>query len=66
MKLDVGFKENILAIVAIDKDVVSSGTVPTFYAKDEEDRERISLLLSKVMMGMVHDLENGTYVIVRH
>lgn len=64
--MDVGIKENILAIVTIDKNAVSSGTVPTFYAKDEEERERISLLLSKVMMGMVHDLENGSYVIVRH
>ena len=66
IKLDVGFKENILAIITIDKNKVSSGTVPTFYAKDEEEREKVALLLSKIMMGMVHDLENGSYVIVRH
>ncbi len=64
--MDIGINDNILAIVTMDRDAVSSGTVPAFYAKDEDEREKISLLLSKVMMGMVHDLENGCYVIVRH
>lgn len=64
--MDVGFKENILAIVTIKKELVSSGTTPIFYARDEDEREKISLLLAKVTLGMVHDLENGSYIIVRH
>ena len=64
--LDIGIKEDILAIVTTDRELVSSGTAPIFYARDEEEKEKISLLLSKVTMGMIHDLENGSYIIVRH
>ncbi|MTI47766.1 capping complex subunit for YIEGIA [Sporosalibacterium faouarense] len=64
--MDVGFKEDILAIITTNKELVSSGTTPIFYARDEDEKERVALLISKVTMGMVHDLENGSYVIVKH
>lgn len=64
--MDVGFKETLIAIVTTKKELVSSGTTPIFYAKDDEEKEKISLLLSKVTLGMIHDLENGSYIIVRH
>ncbi|KGG79756.1 capping complex subunit for YIEGIA [Caloranaerobacter azorensis] len=64
--MDVGIKEAILAVVTIRKDIVCGENIPVFYAKDEEEREKIALLLSKITLGMVHDLENGAYVIVRH
>ncbi len=64
--MDFGIKENILAIVTINKDVVNSGSIPIFFAEDSEERERIALLIAKVVKGMVHDLENGCYVIVKH
>jgi len=59
-------KNNILAIVTIDESKVIGGSVPTFLARDEKERERIAILLSKVTLGMIHDLENGCYIIVRH
>ncbi|WP_427338517.1 capping complex subunit for YIEGIA [Caloranaerobacter sp. DY30410] len=64
--MDIGFKETILAVVTTRKDIVCGDNVPVFYVKDEEEREKIALLLSKITLGMVHDLENGAYVIVRH
>lgn len=64
--MDVGFKETILAVVTTRKDTVIGDNVPVFYVKDEEEREKIALLISKITLGMVHDLENGAYVIVRH
>lgn len=64
--MDVGLKGTILAVVTIDKNVVSSDRAPVFYAKDEDEREKIALLISKITLGMVHDLENGTYIIVKH
>ncbi len=64
--MDIGIKEDILAIITTEKELVSSGTTPIFYARDEEEKERISLLLSKITLGMIHDLENGSYIIVRH
>ncbi|KXG78459.1 hypothetical protein AN618_02140 [Fervidicola ferrireducens] len=62
---NIGLSEVILAIVTVDGTQPASG-VPVFYAKDEEEREKIALNLARILSGMVHDLENGTYVIVRH
>ncbi|RKD34320.1 capping complex subunit for YIEGIA [Thermohalobacter berrensis] len=64
--MDVGLKDTILAIITTDRDVVSSGSVPIFYAKDEDEKEKIALLIAKVTLGMIHDLENGCYIIVKH
>jgi len=64
--MDVGLKDTILAIITIDEKAVSGGSVPTFYVKDKEQQNRVALLLSKVTMGMIHDLENGCFVIVKH
>jgi hypothetical protein len=57
--------ENIIAIITEDKDLASGG-VPIFYASSREEKERIALYLSRVTKGMVHDLANGVYIIVRH
>lgn len=57
--------ETILAIVTLDRELVG-GAAPIFYAKNEEERERLALYLSRITKGMVHDLENGTYIIVKH
>lgn len=59
------FVNTILAVVTTDMNKVKGGT-PIFYAKDEQELEKTSLYLSKILFGMAHDLENGTYVIVRH
>lgn len=64
--MDVGIKDSILAIITVDEKVVSGGSVPTFYAKNIEEQKRIALTVSKITTGMVHDLENGCFVIVRH
>lgn len=64
--MEIELHETIIAIITIRRDKVSSGTVPVFYAEDEEERERVALLVSKVTKGMIHDLENGCYVIVKH
>jgi len=66
LKMDVGFKEVLIAIVTTKENSVSGGSVPTFYAENHKDQERIALLLSKITKGMIHDLENGCYIIVRH
>lgn len=55
----------ILAAVTLDKDIVMGG-VPIFLAKDEDERERLALYIARSLDAMVHDLENGCYIIVRH
>ncbi|SNS24028.1 hypothetical protein SAMN05446037_1006173 [Anaerovirgula multivorans] len=64
--MEIGIKECIIAIVTMNKEMVSSGTAPTFYASNEEQLERLALLVAKTTRGMVHDLERGTYIIVKH
>ncbi|WP_066640051.1 capping complex subunit for YIEGIA [Desulfolucanica intricata] len=55
----------ILAVVTTDKNKVSGGA-PIFYAENDREKEKIAMYLSKATMGMVHDLENGCYIIIRH
>lgn len=55
----------IAAVVTLRKEHIGGG-VPIFPVADEEERERVAVLLSKILRGVVHDLQNGAYVIVRH
>lgn len=55
----------ILAVITLHMDKVSGGA-PIFFARDEEEQEKIARYLSKILDAMVHDLENGTYIVVRH
>ncbi len=64
--MDVGIKDKILAIVTTNRDAVSSATVPVFYVDTEEEKEKIALMISKITMSMVHDLQNGCYILVKH
>lgn len=64
--MDVGIKDNILAIVTLDKKKIVSSGVPVFTAENEKEQEKTSLLIAKITAGMVHDLENGCYIIVKH
>lgn len=57
--------ESILAAVTLDESKIT-GDVPIFYAQSEEEREKIANLLSRILKAMVHDLENGVYILVRH
>ena len=58
-------EKRILAVVTLNMDRVAGGA-PVFLAQNEEERERIALYIARTLDAMVHDLENGTYIIVRH
>ncbi|GAB6088337.1 capping complex subunit for YIEGIA [Alkaliphilus crotonatoxidans] len=64
--MEFGLTEFIIAVVTTNKEMVSSAMTPVFYARDEEHKERLALLIAKTTRGMVHDLESGTYIIVKH
>ncbi|HPF20248.1 MAG TPA: hypothetical protein PLC88_02785 [Syntrophomonas sp.] len=55
----------ILAIVCRRPEKVS-GACPTFIAASQEEQQNICLLLARILGGIVHDLENGVYIIVKH
>lgn len=64
--MDVGIKEKILAVVTLDEKKVIPGGVPIFIAETEKERDKVALLIAKITTAMVHDLENGCYIIVKH
>ena len=58
----------ILATVALEEArqyVAAGGSGPVYIARDTEEQQRIAML-SRITEGMVHDLENGILIIVRH
>lgn len=56
----------ILAIVTTDPNKVSGGGCPVFHVSSQEEQEKVCLLLSRILGGVIHDLENGVYFIFRH
>ena len=64
--MEIKINEMILAIVTLNDTLVSGGGCPVFMAADEEEQQKISLYLAKILGGMVHDLENGIYLVCRH
>ncbi len=58
-------QSQIVAVVTLRADVQAGG-VPVFPAADEAERDKMARLLAKLLRGTIHDLEDGSYVIVRH
>jgi len=56
---------NILAVISLNEELVSGGA-PIFFARDEEEMDKVAGYLSKILDAMVHDLGNGSYIVVRH
>lgn len=58
---------DILAIITneTNRDKVGGG-IPIFITESKEEMEKVSSLLARLTLGMVHDLENGVKVVIRH
>ena len=56
----------ILAVITLDPALVGPGGAPVFYARDRAEQDRIATYLARVTSGVVHDLENGVYILVQH
>lgn len=55
----------ILAVITREPTLVGGGA-PIFLARSEAEQERIAKYLARITEGVVHDLENGVYVLVKH
>lgn len=64
--METDLRNCILAIITTDAFKVAEAGCPIFYALDQQEQENTSLLLARILGGLVHDLENGVYIIVRH
>lgn len=62
--MDVDLKRSIVAVISLHPDRVRGGA-PVFIARNEEELDQIALFVAKTTRGMVHDLNNGTYIIVK-
>lgn len=54
---------DMFAIVTTDKNAVSGGMAPIFFAPNEVERDRIAMWLCRITNATVHDLHNGTVVL---
>lgn len=57
--------KSILAIVSTSKELVGGGA-PIFIVKDAEELQRKIFLLENILDAMAHELDDSTYVMVRH
>lgn len=66
MGSNIGLNEYTLAIITTDKNVKYGGGCPIFYADDNKDLQKKAMLMAKSVGGMVHDMTNGTLIVVKH
>ncbi len=57
--------QQILAVVTMHKDQVA-GQAPIFFVDNQVELEKIALYLARILMAAVHDLDNETYILVKH
>lgn len=55
----------ILAVITTNKDHVAGGA-PIFVASSEEEKEQTAFMLEKILDASVHDLKNGSMIVVEH
>lgn len=55
-----------VVLVEASQYVISGGSGPVYVAKDVKEQQQIAIYLSRITGGMVHDMENGMLIIVRH
>ena len=55
----------ILALVTTQKDSVG-GSSPIFYCKDDDDLQKTSLYLEKILDAMAHEVKPGVMILVKH
>jgi len=57
-------EKTILAVITTQRERVGGG-VPIFYVKPEEV-QRIGAHLEAILDAMVHELQEGLYIVVKH
>ncbi|MBE3584580.1 capping complex subunit for YIEGIA [Desulfofundulus thermocisternus] len=58
-------ENRIMAVVTLNMDIVAGGA-PIFFARNQEEQVKMARYLARTLDAMVHDLENGVYIIVKH
>ena len=58
-------KGTIVAAVTLNTDYIT-GDLPIVIAKDEADQDKLARHIANVLQSTIHDLGNGTFLIVQH
>ncbi|MEW5784759.1 MAG: hypothetical protein AB1767_06770 [Bacillota bacterium] len=64
--METSISKYILAVIARDPGLIAGGGAPVFIARDQVEQDRIATYLARITEGIVHDLENGLYILVKH
>lgn len=65
--MKTAIEDEILAVVTTRANAGKvAGSTAVFLGEDDQEVQHICLLLSRILRGMSHDLENGVFVIVKH
>ncbi|SHK47807.1 capping complex subunit for YIEGIA [Desulforamulus aeronauticus] len=57
-------KGSIVAAVTLNTEYIT-GDLPIIVAQDEEDRDKLSRHIANILQSTIHDLGNGTFLIVQ-
>ncbi|MGI6035721.1 MAG: capping complex subunit for YIEGIA [Limnochordia bacterium] len=55
----------IFAVITEEAQKVGGG-LPIFYVDSSEEKERVAMYISRITGGVIHDVGNGTYIVVIH
>ena len=64
--MQMSISKYILAVILQDPDLVIGGGTPVFIARDRIEQDHIATCLARITEGVVHDLANGVYILVKH
>lgn len=62
----MNLEKYILAVITMDRDKVNAGGAPAFFVSSKEEQEKIAITLARITEGVIHDLENGVFILVKH
>lgn len=63
--MGMSLEKTILAIISTQRDNISGGA-PIFYVKDENELQQKAAVLEAILDGIAHEIDNSTFIVVRH
>lgn len=63
---DISMSDFTLSIITTNKNMTNSGGCPIFYVDNDKELQEKSLLVSKCVGGMVHQIDENTLIVVKH
>ncbi len=64
--METSVTKYILAIITMDTTLVEGGGAPVFRVSDRTEQDKVATYIARITEGVVHDLENGVYIVVKH